>query len=361
VTAARQLRFWVIGAVVALLLLWLLRDVLLPFVAGAVVAYFFDPVVGRVQRLGLSRGWATALVVAVVAVLTLALVLALVPYLIEQVYAFSANLPQRLAKLSERVMPIIEPVRDYLGIDGASVADLQQAVTARAGEILKWIGTVFAGLLSGGFAFFNLLALLFLTPVVAFYLLRDWGRILRRLDNFLPREHAPTIRRLGREADRAVAGYIRGQALVCLCLGVFYAAGLALVGLDFGIVIGLIAGLISIIPFVGTFIGAVMAIGMALAQFPPDWLGVAKVAIVFAVGQFLEGNILSPKLVGDSVGLHPVWIMFALLAGGSLFGFVGILIAVPVAAVLGVIVRFFLHQYLDSNYYTGADEPGGPP
>jgi predicted PurR-regulated permease PerM len=202
-------------------------------------------------------------------------------------------------------------------------------------------------------AIINLLALLFLTPVVTFYLLRDWPKVLAAIDGALPLDHADTIRTLAQDSNAAVAGYVRGQALVCLCLGTIYGVGLALVGLQFGFVIGLIAGLISFIPFVGTLVGATLSIGMALAQFPPDWMGVIKVAVVFLIGYLLEGNVLSPKLVGDRVGLHPVWIMFALLAGGSLFGFVGVLIAVPVAAVVGVVMRHLLARYHASTFYRG--------
>jgi len=193
----------------------------------------------------------------------------------------------------------------------------------------------------------------FLTPVVTFYLLRDWEKVIAALDGALPLDNAPTIRKLSRESNAAIAGYVRGQALVCISLGTIYAVGLSLVGLQFGLIIGLIAGAISFIPFVGTFVGAVMALGMALAQFPPDWMSVVKVAVVFLFGQMMEGNVLSPKLVGDRVGLHPVWIMFALLAGGSLFGFVGILIAVPTAAVIGVVVRHLLGRYRESGIYRG--------
>jgi predicted PurR-regulated permease PerM len=208
-------------------------------------------------------------------------------------------------------------------------------------------------LAQGGVAVINLLGLLFLTPVVTFYLLRDWEKVLAAIDGALPLEHADTIRRLAAESNRAIGGYVRGQALVCLALGTIYAAGLTLVGLQFGFVIGLIAGIISFIPFVGTFVGGTLAIGMALAQFPPDWMGVVKVAAIFVAGQAIEGNILSPKLVGDRVGLHPVWIMFALLAGGSMFGFVGVLVAVPVAAVIGVMVRHLLGRYRASAIYRG--------
>lgn len=360
-THARELRFWAIGGAAALALLWLLSDILLPFVAGIAVAYFFDPVVDRVQKLGLSRSWSTILVVSIAALVSAAIALAVLPYLIDQIAAFSHNLPARLAKISERIQPLLEPLREQLGMSATSLAELQQAIAARAGQILSWIGSLLGGLLTGSIALFNLLALVFLTPVVAFYLLRDWDAIMARVDSWLPREHAPIIRQLRREADAAIAGYVRGQALVCVSLGLFYSIGLALVGLDFGVVIGMIAGIISIIPFVGSFTGAIMAMGMALAQFPPDWMSVGLVAVVFVAGQFMEGNILAPKLVGDSVGLHPVWIMFALLAGGSLFGFVGILISVPVSAVLGVLVRHFLQRYLASAYYGGDDDGSGAP
>ncbi|HYR64844.1 MAG TPA: AI-2E family transporter, partial [Reyranella sp.] len=231
--------------------------------------------------------------------------------------------------------------------------DLQTDATQWAGQVLAVAGSVAGGLARRGVALINLLALVFLTPVVTFYLLRDWAKVIAALDGALPLDHADTIRKLARESNAAIAGYVRGQALVCIALGTIYAVGLSLVGLQFGLIIGLIAGAISFIPFVGTFVGAVMALGMALAQFPPDWISVAKVAAVFLFGQMMEGNVLSPKLVGDRVGLHPVWIMFALLAGGSLFGFVGILIAVPTAAVIGVVVRHLLGRYRESGIYRG--------
>ena len=252
-----------------------------------------------------------------------------------------------------RIQPLIEPLRDRLGLPPLSLQELQTEVTQRAGQVLAVAGTIAGKLAQGGLALFNLAALLFLTPVVTFYLLRDWEKVLATVDSTLPLDHADTIRALAHEANQAIAGYLRGQALVCITLGAIYAIGLSLVGLQFGLVIGLIAGAISFIPFVGTFVGAVMALGMALAQFPPDWMGVVKVAIVFLVGQMLEGNVLSPKLVGDRTGLHPVWIMFALLAGGALFGFVGVLVAVPVAAVIGVVVRHLVRRYRESGLYRG--------
>ena len=244
-------------------------------------------------------------------------------------------------------------VRDQLGLPPLSLRDLKAEATQWVGQALAIIGAVAGRLAYGGVAVINLLGLLFLTPVVTFYLLRDWEKVLAAIDGCLPLDHADTIRELARRSNEAIAGYVRGQALVCLSLGTIYAVGLTLVGLEFGFVIGLIAGIISFIPFVGTLVGATLAIGMALAQFPPDWMGVVKVAIVFLVGQALEGNVLSPKLVGDRVGLHAVWIMFALMAGGSLLGFVGVLVAVPIAAVVGVVVRYLLERYRTSWIYRG--------
>ncbi len=354
-TPNRRWIFWVAAAAAFLGILWLFNDILLPFLVGMAVAYFLDPIVLRLQRLGLSRTMATSAVTAAAALVAIGAVGAVLPPLIHQIDALIGSMPGYITKAGSAIQPLIEPVRDRLGLQPMTMQEIQSDATQWATKALSVAGGVAGTIAQGGVAMINLLGLLFITPVVAFYLLRDWERILRSIDGALPRDSAPTIRRLAHESDVAIAGYLRGQALVCIALGSFYGIGLTLVGLQFGLVIGLIAGAISFIPFVGTFVGAVMAIGMALAQFPPDWMGVVKVAAVFIVGQMLEGNILSPKLVGDRVGLHPVWIMFALLAGGVLFGFVGVLVAVPVAAVLGVIVRYLLECYRESPLYRGED------
>jgi predicted PurR-regulated permease PerM len=355
ISPSARWRFWVAMAAVFLLLLWLLNDILLPFVVGVVVAYFLDPVVVRLQRLGMSRTWATTSVTVLAVLIAVGVATAILPPLFSQLQSLVLSFPDYTVKLAARITPLIDPIRERLNLPPLSLHELQAELTQRAGQVLSVAGAVAGKLAQGGLAFFNLLALLFLTPVVTFYLLRDWERLVDAIDGALPRDNADTIRKLAHESNAAIAGYVRGQALVCISLGSIYAIGLSLVGLKFGLVIGLIAGAISFIPFVGTFVGAVMALGMALVQFPPDWIGVVKVAVVFLVGQMLEGNVLSPKLVGDRVGLHPVWIMFALLAGGALFGFVGVLIAVPVAAVVGVLVRHLISRYRDSQYYRGAD------
>lgn len=352
---ANRWRFWLGAAGLFVLVLWLLNDILLPFVVGAVVAYFFDPVVVRLQRHGLSRTWATATVTILAALSAVGAATAIVPPVLGQIESLVVHAPQYIAQAAMRVQPMVEPVRIRLGLPPLGLHGLQTEAAQWAGQALGMLGSIAGRLAQRGVAIINLLGLLFLTPVVTFYLLRDWGKVLAAIDGALPLDHAEAVRGIAHDANAAVAGYVRGQALVCLCLGTLYGLGMTLVGLQFGFVIGLIAGLISFIPFVGTLVGATMAIGMALAQFPPDWLSVAEVAAVFAAGHLLEGNFLSPTLVGDRVGLHPVWIMFALLAGGSLFGFVGVLIAVPTAAVIGVIVRHLLRRYRTSSLYRGRD------
>jgi predicted PurR-regulated permease PerM len=348
-------RFWVGAAVLLVLTLWLLNDILLPFVVGAVVAYFFDPVVARLQRYGLSRTLATTAVTILAALIMIGATFAIVPPVFGQIEALVTKAPEYIVNAATRLQPMIEPLRAKLGLEPLSLRDLQAEASQWAGQALAILGGVASRVAQRSAAVINVLALLFLTPVVTFYLLRDWPKVLSAIDSALPRDHADTVRKLARESNAAVAGYVRGQALVCLCLGTIYGAGMSFVGLQFGFVIGLIAGLISFIPFVGTLVGATMALGMALAQFPPDWISVGKVAVVFLIGHLLEGNVLSPKLVGDRVGLHPVWIMFALLAGGSLFGFVGVLVAVPIAAIVGVVVRHLLERYHASALYRGAD------
>lgn len=352
-TATGRWIFWVAAAAVFLLLMWVLNDILLPFVVGMVVAYFLDPVVVRLQHARLSRTMATTLVTIAAALVAVGVVMAILPPLFGQIQSLIAKAPEYIVKALGRVQPLLEPLRDRLGLDPMSLHDLQSQATQWAGKGLAVAGGIAGALAERGVAIINLLGLLFITPVVTFYMLRDWEKMVAAINDSLPLEHAETIRKLTAESNAAIAGFMRGQALVCLSLGTFYGIGLTLVGLQFGLVIGLVAGAISFIPFVGTFVGGVMALGMALAQFPPDWIGVVKVAAVFVVGQMLEGNFLSPKLVGDRVGLHPVWIMFALLAGGSLFGFTGVLIAVPVAAILGVVVRHFIARYRESALYRG--------
>ncbi len=347
---ARQLRFWLAGLVLFLLVLYLLRGVLLPFVAGMAVAYFLDPVCDRLQRWGFSRGWATGLVsFAFVLVFVLGLLLVL-PLLQRQIAGFAQRVPGYVELLTTHLLPRLTELGSRLGL--TDLADVKGQASGLIGSLVAWLGGALGRLVTSGVALANLLSLVFITPVVAFYLLRDWDRLVIGLDSLLPRRHAATIREQLAAVDRTLAGFVRGQATVCLLLAAYYGIGLSLIGLDFVLVVGVGIGLLSFIPFVGSITGFVAAVGIALAQFD-GWLHVALVVALFAVGQFTEGNILTPRLVGDRVGLHPVWVIFALLAGGALFGFVGLLLAVPAAAVIGVLTRFAAERYRRSRYFIG--------
>ncbi len=352
-TLQRQFGFWLISLAIVVATLVLLRDVLLPFIAALALAYLLDPLADRLQRMGLSRLVAAILIIFVfILVFVLALVV-LAPLLGQQLAGFVARLPADAARLQALLMERGAPWLERLG--GASLAtEAQSSLGNLVGEGTKWIGSVLQSLWSGGQAVLGLFSLLVLTPVIAFYLLVDWDRMVETVDGWLPLEHRATIRGLLAEMDRAIAGFLRGQALVCLLLGAFYAVGLSLLGVNFGALIGIISGILSFIPFVGSLTGLVLSVGVAIVQFWPDWSWPLATLAVFAAGQFLEGNIFQPKLVGDSIGVHPVWLMFALLAFGSLFGFVGLLLAVPLAAVIGVLCRFALRQYLASPIYHGS-------
>ncbi len=349
-TAARQYRFWLIGLAAGLLALYLLRGVLLPFVAGLAIAYFLDPLCDRLERLRLGRTVATTIVMIGSAIVVIAVLLLLVPLIQVQVARLVGSLPDLVAGLQARAEPMLERAGAYLSAE--QVADLKSALTGRAGDAISWIGAAVATLLSGGLALVNILSLIFITPVVTFYMLRDWDRLVAHVDGWLPRQHAAVIRQQARLIDQTLAGFARGQATVCLVLGSFYAVGLSLVGLEFGLVVGLLAGILSFVPYVGTIVGFVAGVGLALIQFS-DPLSIGLVFGIFVIGQVIEGNVLTPLLVGDRIGLHPVWVIFALLAGGALFGFVGVLLGLPVAAVIGVLARFSVTRYLQSAYFQG--------
>jgi predicted PurR-regulated permease PerM len=353
VTAERQLRFWLIGLVLLVLALYFLRGVLLPFVAGMAVAYLLDPVCDRIERLGASRTLATSIVTALFVLFVAALAALLLPPLERQLVDLVAALPSYIQAATEKLGPILRALRAHLP---ASAAPSLSDVAGYAGRIAGWGVDAIGRVLSGGLALANLLSLIFITPIVAFYLLRDWDRIVGAVDSWLPRAHADEIRTQLVEIDRTLAGFARGQATVCLCLALYYGFGFSLIGLDFGLVLGLMAGALSFVPFVGSILALLGSIGLALVQFG-DWTSLAMVVGLCVVGQALEGNVLTPKLVGDRVRLHPVWVIFALLAGGALFGFVGLLLAVPVASVCGVLARYGLARYLLSGYYRGSPPP----
>lgn len=347
----RQALFW--GAALALFIVFLMvfRAILLPFVAGMALAYFLDPVADRLERLGLSRMWATVVIlIAFVVVFVLALII-IIPVLATQASEFIARLPGYVTQLQELIATSGDSfLPDWVG---GQVDAIKENFSKYLAEGAGFLGTLFGQIWNSGKALLDIISLFVLTPVVAFYLLLDWDRMIAKVDSWIPRDHVKTVRAIAGEMDAAISGFVRGQGSLCIILGLYYGIGLSLAGLNFGLLIGLFSGAISFIPYIGSILGLILALGVALVQFWPDYPMIALVLAIFFSGQFIEGNILQPKLVGNSVGLHPVWLMFALVAFGALFGFVGLMVAVPAAAVVGVLVRFALGQYLDSNLYHG--------
>src|SRR5262247_1771674 len=347
----RQLTFWLLTFLVLAAVLWLLHDILLPFVAGIALAYVLAPLADRVERLGMNRTVAALLVVGVLVVALIALMLLLVPLLLQQGAALISHIPGYFKRIKELIVDPNFPWLSWLGSaeTGKTASDL-------VGQVATWLLSFSYSLWTGGKALVSFASVLIVMPVVTFYLIRDWHRMLAMADSWIPVHQRETVRRLAREIDAAIGGFLRGQLGVCLVLGCYYAIALMLTGLDFALVIGLIAGLITFVPYIGSMTGLMIAASVAIAQFWPDWKRIALVLGVFLFGQFLEGNIISPKFVGERVGLHPVWLIFAMFAFGYLFGFVGLLVAVPLAAAIAVLLRFGLRQYFASPLYAG-DKP----
>jgi predicted PurR-regulated permease PerM len=348
----RQVIFWAAGVTVVVLALWLLSEILLPFVAGLAIAYLLTPLTDRLERLGVNRLAAALLIITFVVLALVYLILLVAPIVGGQLSSFIDSVPGNVTKLQSLLSDPSRPwVQKLLGAGFNADKSIGDLVTQGVG----WLTTFLRSLWSGGRALVSVFSLVVITPVVAFYLIYDWHRMIRTVDDWVPRQQRETVRQLAREIDAAISGFVRGQTAVCLILGSFYAVALTLSGLNFGLLIGLISGLITFIPYVGSMTGLVLSTGVAVAQFWPDYGSILIVLGIFLVGQFLEGNVLSPKLVGESVGLHPVWLIFALLAFGYLFGFVGLLVAVPLAATIGVLCRFALRRYLHSSFYTGEE------
>ncbi|RPE72034.1 putative PurR-regulated permease PerM [Pacificibacter maritimus] len=355
-----QVKYWSIASVVFLGTVWLLGDVMLPFVLAMAIAYMLDPIADRLEKLGLSRALATVVITICAAIIFLIIALAVVPTLVRQATDLVEIAPQLFEDLQAFLRKHVPDLFNENTQIHQSLMQIGETIKSRGGELLSTA-------LSSVMSLFNVLMIMFLVPVITFYLLMDWDRMVEKVDLMLPRDHAPVVRRLASQIDRTLASFIRGQGTVCLILGAFYAAALMLVGLKFGLVTGAIAGALTFIPYVGALVGGVLSIGLALFQFwggetmvdgetvmmSTDWLRIGLVIGIFAIGQFFEGNILTPNLVGSSIGLHPVLLIFALTVFGTLFGFVGMLIAVPVAASIGVVARFGIEQYQNSRLYTG--------
>ncbi len=358
--AQKQVQYWGIATAVFVVILWALGDVLLPFILGAAIAYLMDPIADRLERWGLNRPQATATITVAAALLFLVLLLIIVPTLIYQLSDLINVLPEALGDARAYAQQNFPAIFD-------DKSRIHQTLIALSSTLQDKAAVIFETALGSAASILSLVVLVVIVPVVSVYLLLDWDRMVARVDALLPRDHAPVLRLLAREIDAVLASFVRGMGTVCLILGSYYAVALMLVGLNFGLAVGFVAGMVTFIPYLGSLIGGALAIGLALFQFwgaievitsdsvtyATDWLRIGIVVVIFVLGQIVEGNYLTPKLVGNSVGLHPVWLLLALSVFGALFGFVGMLVAVPVAAALGVIARFFTGQYLESRLYQG--------
>jgi predicted PurR-regulated permease PerM len=346
----------IVLVVVLLLVLWeflrLFSSILMPFVVAAGLAYFLDPAVTRLERIGLKRPLGTFLVL-VIAILAGALfILLLYPVIAAQAAALVSNVPHYIKTAQNIFGHLLEVAQMRLG-PGLISQKLRDIAANQAGTIVSFFGTAATHIIGGGFAVVNILTLLIITPIVTFYFLRDWPSIIRHVDNWLPRPYEAVIRAQAIEVNRILAAWIRGQAICCLVLALVYAVGLTIIGLEQGLVVGLAAGFLSFIPYVGTLFGAITAMLLSLSQ-APGWNGVLSVVAVFAFGQALNDYVIQPRFLGDRVGLPAVWVIFSLLAGAAAFGFLGVMLAVPVTATLGVLARFWLRRYLHSSLYLDA-------
>lgn len=347
--------FWFAALAVFIGLLWLLSPILLPFVVGMAIAYLLDPLATRLTRLRLSRLVAALAILAGFVLAVIAVLLLVAPVLIKQFSAFISEFVGQLPNYVQHIQSWVEdPSHPWLKrIVGNSFTSADQTIGNLVLPAVNYLKGLLASVLASGWALISIFSLMFIAPVVAFYLLCDWHRVLGSLDQLIPLQQRDTVRGLARDIDASISGYVHGQTVVCLILGCYYAIGLSAVQLSFGLLIGVVCGLISFIPYVGSFTALIVSLGVALEQFYPHWGRIVLVAAVVLFGQFMEGNILSPKIVGKRVGLHPVWLIFALLAFGYLLGFVGLLLAVPLAAAAGVLIRFALQRYRNSPLYTG--------
>ena len=349
----RKMAAWagIIAALIVFLVLF--KDVLLPFVVGLAVAYFLDPAADWLEKHKLPRWLAATLAIGAFGLALLLVMVLAFPLLQTQFAAAAEALPRYAVKIETALAGILNYASETL--DEGDMQRLRDAVGGQVGKAVQLFGALVKRLFDGGMALVSVSTFVFVTPIVAFYLLRDWDRLVAWIDRLIPRQHLTTVREQARLVDETLAGFVRGQASVCLVLGLFYGIALTLAGLQFGFVIGVLSGILAFIPYVGSIFGLFASVGLALLQFD-DFLRIGVVAAIFVVGQVVEGNFLTPKLVGDRVGLHPVWVIFALFAGGAVLGFLGMLLALPVAAAIGVLVRFAVVQYRQSEIYLGHDD-----
>jgi predicted PurR-regulated permease PerM len=342
----KQTIFWIVITCILFLAIYSLSPVLMPFVAGMILAYLLDPLVDRVEKIGIRRSLSTFFVLTIFFVCSVGSSLLLLPVILNQLSNLTSFLPTLISNLE----PFIRQARSL--VDNAIKADNNNQLPLPVADILNWAGGFLTEIISSSLAFANLLSLIIITPIVAFYLLRDWDLIIKKVKSWMPIAQKVRIVEQVSKVDRSLSALVRGQGTVCLILALYYSVSLTAVGLQFGILIGIFSGIVSFIPFVGAILGAIFSIGFSIIQFD-TYTPIFFVAGIFLVGQVVEGNFLTPKLIGEAVGLHPVWVIFALLTGATLFGFLGVLLALPIAVVVAVLIRFSLSSYLGSEIYSG--------
>ena len=344
---------WVVATVALVIggiVFYLLRGALMPFALGIAVAYLLDPVADRLEGLGLPRALATLLLLLTFFGLVVFAVLTLVPLVVPQIAELLREMPGYIRRVSDLVTATVGRVSAFVGQEKTEA--IQQAATNYADVAAGWLLEILRHVWSGGLALFDLISLFVVTPIVSYYLLRDFDKAVGSVATLVPRPYAPKVTEVAREANQVLGRFVRGQGFVALLLGSFYAIALTAAGLNFGMTIGIVSGVLSVIPFIGSIFGFVVSVCVAIAQFD-SWVMWVVIAGIFVFGQFVEGNFITPRLIGDAVGLHPVWIIFALLAGGTLFGVTGVMLAVPAAAVIGVAIRHTVDHYHTTEFYRG--------
>jgi predicted PurR-regulated permease PerM len=345
----RPIVFWITMLATLVAVVVLLREVLLPFVAGMMLAYLLDPLASRLERFGMNRLVATLAIVGLFVVGVAAVIILTAPIVVNEVASFVDNLPLYIRRLHGLA---IDKDRPWLSkIIGEGLGQAEQSISGLTTLAADSLDGFLHSVWSGSRALISVFSLAVVTPMVACYLLYDWNRMIATIDNWVPPSRRDTVRALAREIDETIGGFMRGQGTLCLILSVFYAAALSLTGLNHGVLIGVAAGLISFVPYLGSLGGLVVSTSVAVAVFWPNWPHILIVPAIFFVGQTLADYVLSPHLIGRRIHLSPVWVIFALFAFGYLFGFVGLLIAVPLAAALGVLMRFAMRQYYASPLY----------
>ena len=356
---AYRLLFWLGLLLFVIVALGLVQSILLPFATGFVIAYVLAPVVAWLEGRGVPRSFGSFLVLILFLVVFAGILVVLVPLIQGQIVELITRVPNLVRASQDQLGKLIVLLQEHLPAE--DVTKLRDLLGTKLAEALTWIAALVQGMITSSFAILNIVSLVVVTPIVTFFLLRDWDAMVAQIDSYLPRQSLDTVRGQARIVSDTLVGFIHGQALVCLILAIYYGVALTAAGLQSGLALGLLIGVLAIIPILGSATGFTLAIGFAALQYG-TWPEIVVVIGIFAFGQLVEGNVLTPKLVGDRIHLHPVWVIFALFAGGTLYGFVGVLLAVPAAAVIGVLIRFALSRYRASTLYDARErEPQSEP